>query len=44
MIKDCTNFLNFIKDIESYFLKFDKNGTMKDKVYPSNCTVNDGKH
>ena len=41
MIKDCKRFLNKIKDLKLYLIKFNEDGTMKDKTYSPNCAVGD---
>ena len=39
VIEDCKHFLKIIKELEPYFVEFDKTGQMILKVYPSNCEV-----
>lgn len=39
MVKDYQNFLNLMKELKTYFIKFNKDGIIKSKVYLFNCAV-----
>ena len=42
MIEDCKRFLNKMEELKPYLVKFNENGTMKDKMYPPDCAVGGG--
>lgn len=39
MDEDCEKFLNTIKDLELYLIKFEKDGSMKEKNYLDDCII-----
>lgn len=39
VVEDCKIFLNKIKNLKPYIIEFNKDGTIKPKIYPWNCTV-----
>ena len=39
VVEDCANFLKTIEELKPYMVEFYENGTMKPKVYPSDCAV-----
>lgn len=41
VVEDCTNFLRKIKELKSYVVEFNKDGSMKPNVYPLDFAVKD---
>ena len=39
VLKDRKNFLRKMEEFKPYIIEFEKNGAMKDNIYPSNCAV-----
>lgn len=39
VLEDCKNFLRRIEELKSYMVEFEKDGAIKEKVYPSDCAV-----
>ena len=39
IVKDHINFLRKMEELKPYIVKFDENGKMKPKVYPSDCVM-----
>lgn len=39
VVEDCIHFLKKMEELKSYMVEFNKKGTIKSKVYPSNCAV-----
>ena len=39
IVEDCKRFLNKIKELKLYLVKFNENDVMKNKMYLPNCVV-----